>query len=102
MLQLTGGMLVQVKKWHSPSQSHTHCCLYGEPSLDWAGGESQTIEGLRTTVSSLSSHGWHAAREDYTNSVLLSHTLLSVCDVSVVNECTTDNLVERIAKHNDS
>jgi len=34
MLQLTGGMLVQVKKWHSPSQSHTHCCLYGEPSLD--------------------------------------------------------------------
>jgi len=34
MLQLTGGMLVQVKKWHSPSQSHTHWCLCGEPSLD--------------------------------------------------------------------
>ena len=35
-------------------------------------GETQAIEGLITTVSSLSSHDWHAAREDYTNSVLFS------------------------------
>ena len=47
---------------------------------------------------------WLAYWEDYKNNVVVffSHTVLKVCDTSVVNECTADNLVERIAKHNDS